>query len=285
MLPVRIFFQGRDGDPQYFDGKLNPFLFFLPFFAFFVKKKESPAQNNGELQSIRDVDQVRWEKRILLIFALLFFLLSLFTRDFRIRYVSPIIPALVILSIFGLKNIQESVSKWSTKTALKAGYLGLCLLVFSPLIMNANYLVHQFRKVEPLQYIKGDLSRDAYISKHRPEYPALQYINHHLPEDVLILFVFIGKRGYYSNRQYVVSGESRIRRLLEKADSPDEILSGLKRRGFTHLFICNPIFIKWVDQNFEDGKKKILRDLFNKHIKTLYQENGFSISIIEYPLT
>jgi hypothetical protein len=25
LLPVRIFFQGRDGDPKYFDGKLSPF--------------------------------------------------------------------------------------------------------------------------------------------------------------------------------------------------------------------------------------------------------------------
>ena len=35
MIPVRIFFEGQDDLPQYFDGKLNPFLFFLPFFAFF----------------------------------------------------------------------------------------------------------------------------------------------------------------------------------------------------------------------------------------------------------
>ncbi len=34
LLPVRVFFQGQDGNPQYFDGKLNPFLLFLPFLPF-----------------------------------------------------------------------------------------------------------------------------------------------------------------------------------------------------------------------------------------------------------
>jgi hypothetical protein len=38
LIPVRIFFQGRDDDPRFFDGKLNPFLFLLPLFAFFQLK-------------------------------------------------------------------------------------------------------------------------------------------------------------------------------------------------------------------------------------------------------
>ncbi len=34
LVPLRIFFQGKDDEPRYFDGKLNPLLFILPFFAF-----------------------------------------------------------------------------------------------------------------------------------------------------------------------------------------------------------------------------------------------------------
>ncbi len=34
IIPLRIFFQGEDDNPQKFDGKLNPLLFILPFFAF-----------------------------------------------------------------------------------------------------------------------------------------------------------------------------------------------------------------------------------------------------------
>ena len=38
-VPIRIFFQGKDDTPKYFDGKLNPYLFFLPWFAFFFNRK------------------------------------------------------------------------------------------------------------------------------------------------------------------------------------------------------------------------------------------------------
>ena len=33
-IPIRAFFQGMDDNPKYFDGKLNPLLLILPFFAF-----------------------------------------------------------------------------------------------------------------------------------------------------------------------------------------------------------------------------------------------------------
>lgn len=39
LLPLRIFFQGKDGDPQYFDGKLNPLLLIFSFFCFFSFKR------------------------------------------------------------------------------------------------------------------------------------------------------------------------------------------------------------------------------------------------------
>jgi hypothetical protein len=270
LLPVRIFFQGEDDNPQFFDGKLNPFLFFLSIFAFY-RIREGP-------------EQVRREKKILLVFALLFILIAVFTRDLRLRYVSPIIPPLVILSIFGLINIREMVLNFNVKYAREIGILAVCFLVVFSMTINANYIHKQFREVQPFTYIKGEVSRDEYISKRWEDYPALQFINGHLPGNALVLFVFAGKRGYYCDRQYVVSGESRLRRLIRKAKTPEEIMAGLKRSGFTHLFIYNPIFIKWVEDNFKKEKKMMLEDLFLKYIKTLHHENGFSVSVIEYPL-
>ncbi len=178
LLPVRIFFQGEDGNPQYFDGKLSPFLFFLPIFAFY-RIREGP-------------EQVRREKKILFVFALLFLVLVVFTRDLRVRYVAPIIPALVILSIFGLINLREMALKLHTRSARGLGFMGLCFLVIFSMTINANYILDQFREIQPFQYIKGDVSRDEYISKHRGEYPTLKFVNGHLPTDALILFVFVG---------------------------------------------------------------------------------------------
>ena len=60
MLPLRLFFFGRDDDPQYFDGVLGPSLILLLPWAFKGKWLE--------------------EKKLLMSFALLFFLLCLVSR-------------------------------------------------------------------------------------------------------------------------------------------------------------------------------------------------------------
>ena len=99
LLPVRIFFQGQDGNPQYFDGKLNPFLLILPLFAFYGAKSGSSF--------------LRFEKKILLGFAVLFFTVVFFSNNLRIRYILPIIPPLVILSVYGVKNIIDYIQKIS----------------------------------------------------------------------------------------------------------------------------------------------------------------------------
>jgi 4-amino-4-deoxy-L-arabinose transferase-like glycosyltransferase len=71
LLPIRIFFQGQDGNPQYFDGRLNPFLLLLPFFAFYGIR--------------RDPAIIRNEKKIMLTFVVLFFAFAFFSSSLRIR--------------------------------------------------------------------------------------------------------------------------------------------------------------------------------------------------------
>ena len=38
-IPIRVFFQGKDDDPRYFDGRLNPFLLLLPIVALVRDRK------------------------------------------------------------------------------------------------------------------------------------------------------------------------------------------------------------------------------------------------------
>ena len=83
LVPFRIFFEGEDGSPKHFDGKLNPFLLFFSVFAFW---------RMGE-----DEENLRKEKKVMLSFVSLFFAIAFFTSDLRIRYIAPIIPVLVVL--------------------------------------------------------------------------------------------------------------------------------------------------------------------------------------------
>jgi len=267
LLPVRIFFQGKDGDPQYFDGKLNPFLFFLPIFAFY-RIREDP----------HDVGR---EKKIILAFTVLFFGFAFFSFILRIRYISPIIPPLIILSVFGVKNIIGIVGKLPTKISRHAGLILVFLILTFFFVLNGSYVIGQFRYVNPFKYLNGTVSREKYIEKYRPEYSAMRYINKNLPSDSLILFIFLGKRGYYCDRRYIL-GESKLGQIIQKSNSLQEILLGLKDLGITHLLINNYFFERWVNDNFEHKKKELLKAFFNRHVKVLFVKSGYDLFRLEY---
>ncbi|MBA7694768.1 hypothetical protein ES703_103381 [subsurface metagenome] len=163
LLPVRVFLEGQDGNPQYFDGKLNPFLLLLPAFSFYQIKKDP--------QSLRN------EKMLLLAFAGLFFATAFFSSGMRVRYISPIIPPLVILSIFGVRKIVDLVSALKARYSRNLGFAVVFLIVSFSLWLNAHYIFTQYRYVDPITYLSGTVSRDQYIERYRREYPVLRYIN------------------------------------------------------------------------------------------------------------
>jgi hypothetical protein len=268
LLPLRVFFQGQDGSPQYFDGKLNPFLLILPFFAFCRWKKEP--------------EFIEKEKRGLLAFAVLFFAIVFCTRDLRIRYISPIIPPLIILSIFGVKRIHDWASRQSKGGLRVLTTCFLSLVTCLPLLYDGKYILEQFKYVAPLSYLTGEVSRNEYISKYRPEYPAMQYINGSLPANAKVLFLFVGGRGYFCDRDYIL-GEGTLAQFVRGARTPEEVSSELRSTGVTHLLIFHPLFEKWVKDNFQEEKQKLLKKFFEKYVQFLFFRDGFSVLSLRNP--
>ena len=90
-LPLRVFVSGQDDNPQLFDGVLTPILImFLPW-TFKGKWLE--------------------EKIFFANFALLFLIYALFLVDMRIRYIISIVPALVILAVYGIFNVYLRIQR------------------------------------------------------------------------------------------------------------------------------------------------------------------------------
>ncbi len=266
LLPIRIFFEGKDGSDQYFDGKLNPFLLILPIFAFW-RVREGP-------------ETLGREKKIFLVFAILFFAVAFFSVVLRIRYMLPIIPPLVILSVFGIRNIAEVVKGLRSQTGRKTGSVILGLAVILLLAINAFYVIDQFRHVAPFSYLTGAVSCDEYITKYCPEYPAMQYVNQNLPPESLLLFVFLGKRGYYCDRDYIPDTPVQVNslyQLMKNSNSPDEVLVDLKEIGVTHLIIQIGVFNRWVNDLFDVEKRKFVKEFFTKHASLLYSKNGVGV--------
>lgn len=266
MLPLRIFFQGEDGKPQYFDGKLNPFLLIFSLCAFL------PVKNVSE--------PVKRERLILLIFSVLYVLIALNTAVFRIRYISPIIPPLTVLSIMGIKNLFETLNGIASQRKRFSGNIFVVFLFVFCLTLNASYIMRLFGKVDPFSYVSGEISRDDYISKYIPEYPALKYINENLALDSKIFFIYLGKRGYYCDREYFFN-PGLLHRIILKANDSEEILTEFQKRGFTHLLVLFPLFDEWVKNNCSIDKQKLVEAFFKEFTAPVFYKNGVGLHILK----
>lgn len=270
LLPIRIFFEGQDGNPQYFDGRLNPFLLLVPLFAFYRVGKESVA--------------MRMELKAMLSFSVLFFAFSLFSGNLRVRYISPIIPPLVILSIFGLRRMIYEAKALKIRLLRDIGLAGIVLIICFILWLNFSYLKDQYAYIDPFSYIGGAVTRDEYIERYRSEFPTMRYINENLPPDARMLFLFMGNRGYYCDREYLfdmTNNRSLLKSLVAASHSTDDLLLQIQGRGITHLLIHYPIFNRWVRDAFTDEEQEILRKFFQQHVRLLYSKEGYGLLRLE----
>jgi hypothetical protein len=270
LIPIRVFFQGQDGSPRFFDGKLNFLLLVLPAFAFAGIRREP-------------LDQQR-EKWIFLGFAVLYFLFAFFGRDMRVRYLAPILPCLVILSIFGLKQILDFSQQTGPTRVRQASYGSVFAVAILYLGLNASYALGQFHYVRPLDYIRGNLSRQEYVTMFRLEYPAMHYVNVHLPADAKVLFFFVGKRGYYCDRSYVLDmtrNQSKFKEIASISDSPHTMYRTLREMGITHFLIRYDIFDKWIQSGFSYEEKNRTKLFFKKYTKLVFYKLGYGICEIK----
>jgi 4-amino-4-deoxy-L-arabinose transferase-like glycosyltransferase len=260
LIPVRVFFEGRDDDPRFFDGRLNPLLFFLPIFAF------TGFRNNPQ--------RLKTEKKLLLTFVVLFLLFTFFRVDMRIRYIAPIIPPLVILSAFGLQEIFGAIKARFSGRNQKLLTGAVLAAVAAGFAWNAVYVSNQFATYRPLDYISGRVGRDAYITRHRPAYPVLQYANRNTDKRSKILCLFQGHRRYYSDR-ITVHNEDLMRQIVIRAASAGEVARRLQKRKFTHLLIHFDMLQQWSQTNFTGDEIERLNEFFRNHTRKLTANGSY----------
>lgn len=253
LIPVRIFFTGEDGSPRQFDGVLNPILLiFLPF-----------SFLNGRNRKEKDV-------KCLSLFAILYFLIAFFRADMRIRYILPILTPLAILTVYGIKNacyLRDKASKV------------LCISICGFLLgLNATYIHKQFRIIQPFSYITGRVSRDEYLGKRLGNYEVMKFINKHLPEDAKIMFLFMGNRGYYCDRDYVYdtyySGIT-LKDIIQRSKSIHEIRLALKEMKITHLLMNNRLTWEFLHNNLGRDRENLFSHFMMQDAKLLFTHHGY----------
>ena len=255
-IPLRIFFQGEDDNPKYFDGRLNPYLLFFPL-ATFLGFKKLPRR-------------LRHENVMLGAFAVLYLLFAFVQTDMRIRYVAPIIGPLVILAVLGIRTLAEIMRARRSPAAAT----GLAVLAVAlSLAPNLEYILGQFEKVQPLEYLSGRVSRDDYIQRFRPEYAAYRYINDRLPQDAKVLGVFLGNRRYYCDRTLVFDGT--LEAGLRSGGSAQALFVRVREKGYSHILIGADLFDRFVLQRTPPGAVAVFQAFLDGHTRTLFGQDGY----------
>ena len=268
LIPIRIFFQGKDDNPQFFDGKLNPILLFFPI-VLFLGRRHPDAQ-------------LRLEQFILSVFSILYLLYASFMVDMRIRYIAPIIPPLSILTVFGVGEMSRWTDLIRDKRVRAIGRGSIVVVVFFFLFINATYLVRLFQSVSPLPYILGETSREQYLSQKLPDYPAIQFINQIQSEPIKIFALFMGRRLYYFNKP-VEFGNQSFARMVGKTTADGYLASQLDENGFTHCIVGIASFEAWANQTFAEDQKMAISQWIRDHCQLLFFKNGYAVFKLIHP--
>jgi hypothetical protein len=194
----------------------------------------------------------------------------------RIRYIAPIIPPLVILTVIGLEWLISII-----RQAPRRIYQVLSLiLVIGPvcflLALNGNYLLKQFELVRPFDYLGGRVDRDSYITRHRGEYPAMQFINAHLPVDAQVLAVFLGNRIYYSDR-CMYNNDGLLKKSILAAESADALAESLQVHGYSHLLIQFGFFKQYVLDHMSNEQRLVFSRFLKSRAQELFSDRGYHV--------
>ncbi len=249
-LPIRVFITGQDNEAQHFDGVLSPMLIlFLPW-AFKGKWGD--------------------EKKLMFGFVVFYFLYALFLVDLRIRYLLPMVAPLVILLVYGVHNIYLRVLHPSILVG------GVVLL----LAFNGVYLWNYFQSVSPLGFLSGKESREGFLNRMLPDYPAVQYINQKLPATAKIYFIFMGRRVYYCLRDYFHDPGDHawsLVRMIQEAQSESGVKTKLEEKGLTHLLVRDELLQRFLRDNLSSEKQKLWDSFVALHLRGLFRDQRYSL--------
>jgi hypothetical protein len=190
------------------------------------------------------------------------------------RYLSPILPPLIILLVFGVHNIYLRIAR--------PGVLVAAVLTLTTL--NFVYLGSYFKRVSPLAYLSGHESREAYLTRSLAEYPVFQHINKNLPSSARIYLLFVGRRTYYCRRDYFYDGGDLPWFLLQTingAEDPRAMGVRLKEKGLTHLMVRQDLLHRFLMDNLAPDRHQLWRAFARHSLKEIFYARGYSLYQID----
>jgi 4-amino-4-deoxy-L-arabinose transferase-like glycosyltransferase len=256
LLPLRIFFEGRDHSPQHFDGILSSLFALVIPFAF--------------------VGNRRGHRCFFFLFVVFVFSVSALTADLRIRYILPILPFMTILAVMGIRNGTEWLAS-RRQSALRMAGRAVPFAVAVLIAANLFYLGNQFTAIRPLPYILGEESRDEFLSRQVGSYPATAFINRELPEDAVVYLLYLSARGYYLDREYIHHAGQEVgimKAMVRSSKDAAALAAFLRSLGGTHLLVREELLMKALEDNFPAETARNVREKLAQCMVKVYESNG-----------
>ena len=268
LIPIRMFFQGKDTSYQYFQGSLNPILIiFLPF-AFLNKR-------HGK------------DNILFVCFTVIFLFIAYFLTAKQVRYTLPVLPFLAILAVMGIKGLLDELkeriflSSIAFEGKIKSIAWGFVIAsVAGLLILNFIYLKNRVKIIDPFPYLQGKETREAYLKRHLLHYDAVEFINNTLPIDAKIFTIFLGRRGYYLDRTYQNEssfGMNTLKHLINNSSDENKFMEYFRSKKITHILMRKDLFEKFLHDNYSKEKIERFLQLFHKNWLKLYEDNAHSV--------
>jgi len=258
MIPLRVFFEGEDDNPKYFDGRLHPFLLLLPLALLVIARKTA----------FRHREQALFAAYSILMVVLVFLL-----TDMRLRWIATIVPPLVVLSAYSLAGLHELlVKRFASGTAANA-VVGL--LVAAYFLPNLAYAHALFGKIDPLPYLTGKMDYATYVSQRRGEYPAIALANEVVPPDRKVLGLYLGNRRYYFTADAIVVNKV-FTSIAEQSPSGDAIADRLLELGYSHIVVHTGLFRQWLTST-DNATAERVQAFTDTRLRELLFESGFGL--------
>ena len=108
----------------------------------------------------------------------------------------------------------------------------------------------------------------------------MQYVNKNLPAESRLLLIFLGKRGYYCNREYIPDTPQQVNnlyRLIKNAHSPHDLVEGFDDMGVTHLIIEIRFFNTWMNNLFDEERRSLVKAFFANYTSLSFAKNGVGV--------
>ncbi len=156
------------------------------------------------------------------------------------------------------------------------------------LIGNVGVLYQGFNLKGAIPVVTGRQTASEYLSqKHifyqNPYYPAIEYINDHLPPSSLVLF-YGETRGYYGKQDFIAStafDEPVFQQYYKKASNGEELAKLLKASGITHILFNNAELSRlqsyYKTYDFSDKDLRVLSEFWELYSKQLFLFKGVSV--------